>query len=128
MSFHAGLSLCGAKRLTAFGIEAGELIAVVQTAMLCGACYMTLQHVVSGGEHGSGDGEDRLLGSSARAQTMELSLQVGGEPRRRKTSHSWRLARRSLPRQVSSHVVIIGSPDGQGPLHGQVGVRFRVGR
>jgi pyruvate/2-oxoglutarate dehydrogenase complex dihydrolipoamide dehydrogenase (E3) component len=32
--------------LTAFGVEAGELIAVVQTAMLCGASYMTLRDAI----------------------------------------------------------------------------------
>jgi len=35
------------------------------------------QHVVSGREHGGGDGEDGFFGAASGAQAVELGLQVG---------------------------------------------------
>ncbi len=35
-----------------------------------------LEHVISGGEHGGGNGTDRLLGPALGAQTLKLRLKV----------------------------------------------------
>src|SRR5260370_23443983 len=52
----------------------GALVEVVCAEVLIeGAVF---EHVVGGGEDGSGDGDDGLLGATPGAQAQELSLEV----------------------------------------------------
>jgi hypothetical protein len=57
-----------------------HLLAVAAGEMLCAEVLVfdaIFQHVVPSGEHGGGDGEDRLLRSPTGPQSMELGLQIG---------------------------------------------------